>query len=285
MVGENFRELLFNILKVISNPNVYGKMVSRDLKSTVIYIDFESKAKTSYIFDALGELKQEYEDKNTTMHIAGRPILEGWLNHYLPRMFKILGISFLVISSVLYLTFRSKRGVILPLIDSSMATLWGMGTMKLLGLRLDPSTILVPFIILSLGISHSIHTMKRYYEEMDDPKRKSKHAIVSTMSHLFIPGLACVLTDGFGFLSLSLVPLPTIKSMAMASGFGILANFFTSFMFTPCILSFMHRPKILEVRREESHKWVDNILSRLSIFSLNKTCRRLVQVQEWYNRS
>ncbi|MFC1594171.1 RND family transporter [Candidatus Omnitrophota bacterium] len=275
---ENEQEMATFRAKIVYNPNVYGKMVSKDLKSTLIQVDFESRAKTSYIFNALDDLKEKYEDKNTKFFIAGRPILEGWLNFYLPRMFRVLLISFLVISCVLYFTFRSKRGVILPLVDSSLATLWGMGTMKLMNLRLDPSTILVPFIILSLGISHSVHTMKRYYEEMGDPKMKSKHAIASTMAHLFLPGIACVLTDGFGFLSLAIVPLPTIRSMAFASGFGILANFFTSFMFTPCVLSFMHRPKILEVRREETHEWVDAMLSKLSIFSLNKRAGTIIVV-------
>ncbi|MFC1704113.1 RND family transporter [Candidatus Omnitrophota bacterium] len=275
---ENEQEMAALRTKVVSNPNVYGRMVSKDLKSTLIQVDFESRAKTAYIFNALDDLKEQYEDENTKFYIAGRPILEGWLNHYLPRMFHILIISFMVISFVLYFTFRSKRGVILPLIDSTLATLWGMGTMKLMNLRLDPSTVLVPFIILSLGISHSVHTMKRYYEEMKDPKMKSKHAIANTMSHLFLPGIACVLTDGFGFLSLTLVPLPTIRSMAFASGLGILANFFTSFMFTPCVLSFMHRPKILEVKREETHEWVDAMLSKLSIFSLNKRAGTIIVV-------
>ena len=256
--------------RIKMDPNIYGKMVSRDFKSTFIQADFESSAKTSYIFSTLQGLKKKYEDSNTKIYIAGRPILEGWLNFYLPRMFKILWISFLAIVVVLYLTFRSKRGVILPLLDSSMATIWGMGAMKLLGLRLDPSTILVPFIVLSLGISHSVHTLERYYEEVRSPTMKSKHAIVNTMAHLFLPGIACVLTDGFGFLSLTIVPLSTIKSMALASGFGIFANFFTSFMFTPCVLSFLHRPKILAVKREEQHRWVDNLLSKISIFSLNK---------------
>lgn len=262
--------------KVLYNPNVYLKKVSKDLKSTLIQVDFESKVKTSFIFSELNNLKEKYEDENTTMYIAGRPVLEGWLNYYLPKMFNILIVSFIIVSVVLYLTFRSKRGVILPLIDSSMATLWGMGTMKLLGLRLDPSTVLVPFIVLSLGISHSVHTLKRYYEEMKTPHMKSKHAIVNSMSHLFIPGLACVLTDGFGFLSLMIVPLPTIKSMACASGLGIFANFITSFMFTPAVLSFMRRPKILEIEKEERHAWVDNFLKKLSIFSLNKKAGTIV---------
>lgn len=262
--------------RILNNPNIYGKIVSKDLKSTLIQVDFFSSASTSYIFNTLMKLKKKYEDENTKIYIAGRPILEGWLNFYLPQMFKILIISFLVIGVILYLTFRSKRGVILPLLDSSMATIWGMGAMKLLGLRLDPSTILVPFIVLSLGISHSVHTLKRYYEEMRNPKMKSKHAIINTMAHLFIPGLASCLTDGFGFLSLLLVPLPTIKSMALASGLGILANFLTSFMFTPALLSFMKRPKILEIEREERHKWVDNSLRQLSIFSLDKRAGTIV---------
>jgi len=264
--------------KVQMNPNVYGPMISKDLKSTLIQVDFESQAKTTYIFEQVNKLKKTYGDKNTRIYIAGRPVLEGWLNFYLPQMFRILIISFIVISVVLYLTFRSKRGVILPLIDSSMATLWGMGTMKLMGLRLDPSTILVPFIILSLGISHSVHTLKRYYEEMRDPKMKSKHAVVNTMAHLFLPGIACVLTDGFGFLSLVLVPLPTIKSMALASGLGILSNFFTSFMFTPCILSWLKRPRILAVQKEERHKWVDQWFKKLSVFSLDKKAGTIIVV-------
>ncbi|MBN2482918.1 MAG: MMPL family transporter [Candidatus Omnitrophica bacterium] len=275
---ENQEEMEAFRRNVLSDPNVYRRMVSEDMTSTLIYVDFTSKVRTSSIFRSLQELKTKYEDEHTYFYIAGRPILEGWLNAYLPKMLRILIISFLIISAVLYLTFRSKRGIILPLLDSSMATLWGMGTMKLMGLRLDPSTILVPFIVLSLGISHSVHTLKRYYEEMRNPRMKSKHAIVSTMAHLFIPGLACVLTDGFGFLSLMFVPLPTIKSMAFASGLGILANFFTSFMFTPAVLSFMHRPKILEIEKEEEHRWVDAMLLRLSVFSLSKRAGTIVVV-------
>jgi uncharacterized protein len=264
--------------KILYNPNVYGRMVSRDFKSTLIQVDFESKAKTSFIFDALQQLKKKYEDRDTAIYIAGRPILEGWMNFYLPSMFKILAASFIVLTLILYLTFRSRRGVILPLLASTMAAIWGMGIMKLLGLRLDPSTTLAPFIILSLGISHSIQVVKRYYEEMVDIKMKSKHAALNTMAHLFLPGSACVLTDGFGFLSLTLLPLPTIKSMALSAGLGVLANFFTVFIFTPCILSWMHRPKILEVKTEEKHKWVDKLLSLLSIFSLNKRAGTIIVI-------
>ena len=63
--------------KVQGNPNVYGRMVSRDLKSTLIQVDFESKTKTTYIFDKLQHIKETYEDVNTRIYLAGRPMLEG----------------------------------------------------------------------------------------------------------------------------------------------------------------------------------------------------------------
>ncbi len=259
--------------RIVLSPNVYIRMVSKDFKSTLIQADFQRGVSSRYIFNKLGEIKERESDKNTEIHIAGRPILEGWLDKYLPKMLKILILTLVVVSFILYLTFRSKRGVILPLLDSSMATLWGLGAMKLVGFRLDPTTILVPFLILSLGISHSIHFMKHYYEEMKDRQKTSPAAVKRTLEMLFVPGLTAVITDGFGFLSLILIPLGTIRSMALAAGFGIFSNFLTSFIFTPSLVSFMKHPKILEVRREEKHKIVDKLLARLVYISTHKMAR------------
>lgn len=272
-VPENELEMMSLRDKIVLSPNVYIRMVSRDFKSTLIQADFQRGASSRSIFSKLKEIKKREADDNTEVYIAGRPILEGWLDKYLPKMLKILILTALVVSVILYLTFRSKRGVILPLLDSSMATLWGLGTMKLLGFRLDPTTILVPFLILSLGISHSIHFMKHYYEEMKDRKKTSKAAVKRTLEMLFVPGLTAVITDGFGFLSLILIPLGTIRSMALAAGFGIFSNFLTSFIFTPSLVSFMKHPKILEVQREERHIIVDKFLGRLVHFSTHKKAR------------
>ncbi|GAH13081.1 unnamed protein product, partial [marine sediment metagenome] len=253
-------EMMYLRDKIVLSPNVYIRMVSSDFKSTLIQADFQRGVSSRRIFSKLQEIKERESDENTRIHIAGRPILEGWLDKYLPKMLKILILTLLVVSFILYLTFRSKRGVILPLLDSSMATLWGLGAMKLVGFRLDPTTILVPFLILSLGISHSIHFMKHYYEEMKDRQKTSSAAVKRTLEMLFVPGLTAVVTDGFAFLSLILIPLGTIRSMALAAGFGIFSNFLTSFIFTPSLVSFMKHPKVLEVRREERHKIVDKLL-------------------------
>ncbi|NQT00145.1 MAG: MMPL family transporter [Candidatus Omnitrophica bacterium] len=272
-VPKNDLEMMSLRDKIVLSPNVHIRMVSPDFKSTLIQADFQSGVSSRQIFSKLKEIQQREIDQNTKIHIAGRPVLEGYLDLSLPKMLKILLLTLLVVSFILYLTFRSKRGVILPLVDSAMATLWGLGTMKLIGFRLDPTTILVPFLILSLGISHSIHFMKHYYEEMKDRNKTSPDAVRRTLEMLFVPGLTAVITDGFGFLSLILIPLGTIRSMALAAGFGIFSNFLTSFIFTPCLISFMKHPKILEVRREERHIIVDRLLGKLVNLSTHKKTR------------
>ncbi|MFC1658090.1 RND family transporter [Candidatus Omnitrophota bacterium] len=260
--------------RIINNPNVYIRMVSEDFKSTLIQADFESGVSSRRIFRKLREIAQREKDANTEIYLAGRPILEGWLDFYLPRMLKILLFTVIIIGLVLYLTFRSKRGVILPLLDSCLSTVWAMGIITLLGFNLDPSTMLVPFLILALGVSHSVHSMKRYYEEMRDKARNSKQAVINSVSSLFVPGLTSVITDGLAFLSLLLIPIATIRNMAAVAGLGVLCNFPASFIFTPAVLSFLKRPKVLEVRREERHTLVDRLLKRIVFLAINKRARR-----------
>jgi hypothetical protein len=262
--------------RIINNPNVYIRMVSRDFKSTLIQADFESGVSSRYIFRKLQEIAQREEDTNTTIHLAGRPILEGWIDFYLPRMLGVLLFIVIVMGVILYLTFRSKRGVILPLLDSSLATLWAMGIITLLKIRLDPSTMLVPFLILALGVSHSVHAMKRYYEEMKHKSCSSGAAVVNSVSSLFVPGLTSIITDGLAFLSLMLIPIATIRNMAAVAGLGVLCNFPTSFILTPAILSFQKKPRILEVRKEERHTVVDRLLKRLVYLAINRRARRFV---------
>ncbi len=73
----------------------------------------------------------------------------------------------------------------MPMVSALMATVWGLGILALSGYGLDPATILVPFLILALGTSHSIQFIKRYYEEVGIfPERKK--ASLETLQSLFI---------------------------------------------------------------------------------------------------
>jgi hypothetical protein len=262
--------------KIIKNPLVYGPIASKDFKATLIQADFESDVSARKIFQILEAIKKQYEDPNHSIYISGQPLLQGWLDFYLPGMTSLFIITILAMSWIIYNAFKSKRGVFLPLVSAFMATLWGLGMTALFGFKLTPSTILAPFLVFALGVSHSVQFIKRYYEYMSKHKRNSKAAAIKITRNLFIPAFTGLLTDGIGPFTLFFVPLGMVKSLAIAIGFGILSIFFSTVILVPNLLSFMKPPKRLEVLKEERITLTNRILSYFAFLAVNKKSRYTV---------
>jgi len=255
---------------------VYGPIVSKDFKATLIQADFESDVSARDIFNTLQALKAQFEDKDYKIHIAGQPVLQGWLDYYLPRMTGLSLFTLIVMALVLYNIFRCKRGVLLPLFSAGMATLWGLGLMVSFGYKLTPSTILAPFLVFALGVSHSVQFIKRYYEYMSGRRSNSKAAAINITRSLFVPAFTGLLTDGIGPFALFIVPLEMVRSLALAIGFGILSIFFSTIIFVPNLLSFMKPPKRLEILKEERETLTNKILGYFAKIAVDKKSRWIV---------
>ncbi|MDD5005031.1 MAG: MMPL family transporter [Candidatus Omnitrophica bacterium] len=262
--------------RIVRNPLVYGPIVSKDFKATLIQADFESDVSARDIFNTLQGFKKQFEDKNHNIYIAGQPVLQGWLDYYLPRMAGLSLITLIVMAFVLYNFFHCKRGVFLPLISAGMATLWGLGLMVMFGYKLTPSTILAPSLVFALGVSHSVQFIKRYYEYMSKHKMNSKAAAIHITHSLFVPAFTGLLTDGIGPFTLFIVPLEMVRSLALAIGFGILSIFFSTVILVPNLLSFMKPPKRLEILQEERATLTNKILGYFAKLAVNKTSRWIV---------
>ncbi|MBM3254697.1 MAG: hypothetical protein FJZ08_00100 [Candidatus Omnitrophica bacterium] len=259
--------------KILKTPLAYGPLVSKDFKSTLIQADFESNVSSRKIFDVLQGLKKQYEDENHAIYISGQPVLQGWLDFYLPRISRLFLLTLLAMSLALFYAFKSKRGVILPLISASMATLWGLGLTALFGYKLTPSTVLAPFLVFALGVSHSVQFIKRYYEYMSREKRNSKAAAIQITRSLFVPAFTGLLTDGIGPLTLFTVPLGMVRSLAITIGFGVLSIFFTTVILVPSLLSYLKPPRRLEVIKEERSSLTNKILGYFAKLSVNRKSR------------
>ncbi|MBU0709190.1 MAG: MMPL family transporter, partial [Candidatus Omnitrophica bacterium] len=262
--------------KIIRNPLVYGSLVSNDFKAALIQADFESEVSARTIFKLLNGLKKQFEDKNHKIYLSGQPVLQGWLDYYLPRMLLLFPITLLAMSFALYNAFKSKRGILLPLISATMSTIWGLGLIALFGYKLTPSIILAPFLVFALGVSHSVQFIKRYYEYMSQHKKDSKAAAIKITRSLFIPAFTGLFTDGIAPFTLLAVPLGMVRSLAIAIGFGILSIFFTTNILVPALLSFMKPPKRLEIIREEKTTLTNKILAYFARLAVNKTSRWVV---------
>ncbi len=269
--------------KVIKTPLVYGPrgsaygpIVSKDFTSTLIQADFESNVSSRHIFKHLNEIIRAEEDDDHEIFLAGRPIMEGWFDFYLPSMFKVFLATIVIMAALLFIAFRSKRGLLLPMLAALMATVWGLGPLVLLGYHLNPGTILVPFLIMALAVSHTVQFVKRYYERIGRPRSDGRRAARDTLQSLLVPAAASLITDALGFLSLMIVPLTFIRSMALAAGIGVLSIFVIMITFVPALLSYLPRPPQPEVEREEKITLLNRMLGEIASMVTRRRGQALV---------
>jgi len=269
-------EMEFLKQSIIRNHLVYGPIVAKDFSATQILLDYYPDVPSRKIFKELNAIVEKEQSDTVTLYLAGRPVLEGWLDHYLPKLLRVFLGALLIMAFLLFLAFRSKRGIILPFIAAMMGVIWGLGILTLSGYHLDPATTLVPFLILAIGISHSIQFIKRYYEEIRIHPTDRKKAAQQTLEGLNVPVRASIVTDGLGFLSLLIVPLAMIKSLAITAGAGVLSLFFTVMTFIPAVLTYLPVPVKLEVEKEARTTFVDGFLSRLAGIGKHSVKRSIV---------
>ncbi|MFH0814172.1 MAG: MMPL family transporter, partial [Pseudomonadota bacterium] len=249
---------------IVRNNLVYGPIVAKDFSATQIILDYNPEVPSREIFKALNDIVAKEKDDQTNFYLAGRPILEGWLDYYLPKLLSVFLGTLMIMAILLFLAFRSKRGIILPFLGALMGVTWGLGVLTLSGYHLDPTTTLVPFLILAIGISHSIQFIKRYYEEIRVNPTDREKAAEQTLAALSNPVRASLFTDGLGFLSLLIVPLTMIKTLAIAAGAGVFSLYLTVVTFIPAILAYIPVPVKLEAEREARTNVVDKLLNRIA---------------------
>lgn len=234
---------------IVEDPDLFGSIVSRDLKGTVLIANFWDEKDYRSIYTALKELVAAEEDANTRFYLAGRPILLGEIEDQFWMISLLFGVAVLAMVSLLYIDFGLVRAVLLALSAGIMADIWGMGVATLLGFEMDVLAMTVPFIILALSHGHSVQILARYFLEVDqsgDRVQAGERAIAG----LLRPALASVTTDAAGFLTLALLPFPILKSMAVVASAGIAAIFVTTFIYIPTVSSYLPPPpKGIEERR------------------------------------
>jgi predicted RND superfamily exporter protein len=234
--------------RLTGDPLARNLVISQD--GTELAAVFPVKLATDYadllaaVDDAVRPLRAQYQ-----VHMTGAPIvMQTTKNALLQDVPKFLAMSALVILVALFLSFRSIRSIVLPLIVVGLGTLWTMGTMVLLGFKLTVVSIMAPPLVLTLGSSYSIHVLNQYYRDTgQDPDDKLWIAGAVRLVNPTV--LLAALTTIIGFSSLATATLRQIKEFGVATSIGIFYCMILALFFLPASLSIAHNPKPKEQER------------------------------------
>ncbi|OHE78231.1 MAG: RND transporter [Verrucomicrobia bacterium RIFCSPLOWO2_12_FULL_64_8] len=128
-----------------------------------------------------------------------------------------------------------------PVLCSLVAVVWQLGALTALGYGIDPFSILVPFLVFAIGVSHGVQKVCTFRNEMfkghDGPS-----AARSAFNQLVVPGVVALLTDAVGFLTMLVIKIGVIRELAITASLGVSVLVITNFFLLPILLSYLRLP-------------------------------------------
>jgi predicted RND superfamily exporter protein len=221
-----------------------GKLIAADYKSSIIFVPLmETDTKTgesldySELSEQLEELRSKYESDNISIHITGFAKVVGDLLDGLQQMILFFVLTIFICGSVLYWYTRCIRITIIVVSCSLTAVIWLLGLLPLLGYQLNPYSILVPFLVFAIGMSHGSQKMNGIMQDIG----RGCHKLVAaryTFRRLFLTGMTALITDAFGFAVLMIIEIQVIQDLAIIASLGVMTLIITNLILLPVILSY-----------------------------------------------
>ena len=228
---------------VLSNPLVYGTYVSRDLKATLITIDFIDRlVDYKIISNEVSDIVERHREEGFEISVIGEPILQGWVDRYLPETSLLFVASATTVFLLLFLVFtRSWYGVLIPAVSVTLSLTWALGMASLLRISLDPLGVVIAYIIIAQVVSYSIQSVNRF-DIVTGNTSSSQAAAQKSLSCLLRPGLLSVITDGGCKLTMALIPIMFIRKSAIIGSLWLFSIIITGVVLTPILLSWIRHP-------------------------------------------
>ncbi|NOR41007.1 MAG: MMPL family transporter, partial [Gammaproteobacteria bacterium] len=107
-----------------------------------------------------------------------------------------------------------------------------------LGFGLNAYSILVPFLVLAIGVSHGVQMVNAMGNQLDHGYSKLKAARLAFRA-LYIVGITALITDAFGFITLMIIEIEVIRDLGAAAGIGVAVIVLTNLVLLPVLFSFM----------------------------------------------
>ncbi|WP_158080988.1 RND family transporter, partial [Pelomonas sp. KK5] len=222
-----------------------GQLVAPDQRSSIVFVPLlDTDPRTGQALDlprvaaSLEALRAKYETRGVTLHITGFAKVVGDLVEGLRQILGFFAVAVLIAIAIVYGWTRCLRSTALVVACSLVAVLWQLGLLPLLGLALDPYSILVPFLVFAIGMSHGAQKMNGI---MQDIGRGTQRLVAArlTFRRLFVAGLTALLCDAVGFAVLLFIPIAVIRELALSASLGVAVLVFTNLILLPVLLSFV----------------------------------------------
>jgi uncharacterized protein len=267
---ESLERVRINVLR----STEIGRLISDNFKSSIVEtyvfstypsddverghvagetIDFKDMG--SILEGIRSEINAKYNGKYK-VYIIGEPKMIGDFIEGSSEIVKFGGIAMLITIVLLYMYARCWRAALMPLFTSLVAVIWMLGILSMMSRFEVPYgkvlvaghnievfsgiglfSMLVPFLLVAIGVSHSVQFVNAMAIEMSMGQDKLQACRRAFRSN-YLPGITALLTNAFSFLTMMLIPISAIKELAVTACIGTGVMIVLKLMLLPILLSY-----------------------------------------------
>ena len=295
----------FQILRnnILNNEMYKGSIVSEDETSTLIIFNLDNNSDVNAIAK---NVIQKTEELNLPekLYYIGSPMLLTYISDLMrDDLTNLLPLAFLVIAFILFLSFRSISGILLPLLIAIIAIVWSLGCMAFLDIKMSMISNNIPIILLAIGSAYTIHVINRINKVSQS---KEADVIATALAFVLIPLILAALTTIIGFVSFIFgAYLNMIVDFGIFTALGTLFASLLSIFFVPAILEVVNYKGKKNIKQKE-HSYITNyflkpinallikrpktilifwmVLIAISIVGMS-SIKRSVDIQEYFKKN
>ncbi|MNL97214.1 MMPL family protein [compost metagenome] len=239
-------QALDQVRRNIQRANMIGSFVANDFQSAIIRVpllerDPQTGQPLNYgaLTQALEtQVRQHFGAQGVTIRVIGFAQIIGDLLAAASDIALFFALTVGLISALLFWYCRCWRSTAVTVLTCLLTVVCQLGLLSLLGFGLDPYSILVPFLIFAIGISHAVQNINLMMSEMSlgvTPVEASRR----TFRALFIPGTTALLADAVGFITLLVIDIGVIQQLAITASIGVFVAIFTKMFLLPVLMSYV----------------------------------------------
>ena len=260
--GYDGSKQMLDVLKTnVFKSGQVGVLVGNDYRSAIVLASLQEKHPETGLPLDYKELSDALEDKvrtafnsdNIEIRIVGFAKVVGDLIEGASQIVLFFLLAVIITFVLLLLYSRCIRSTLAVLVFSICAVICQLGILNILGYGINPYSMLVPFLVFAIGVSHGVQIINAIIHHVATGCDHLQAAKLSFRA-LYIAGMTALVSDAIGFTTLMVIDIGVIRELAIAASVGVAVIIITNLVVLPIVISFIgvKAPSEIELKHERT---------------------------------
>lgn len=215
-----------------------GMLVDKDGTASAIFAEVDSAADRYELLQQSRDLLAAEQDGNDSLYLSGTALAQAVLGISTARdLARLVPAVIVVVGCMLMLAFRHPAPALFSLAEIGISLLWTIGLMGLSGQSVFVTTLVLPVILISVGVSDDVYALTHYFNHQRQANGESaENGVIDAFSRLIRPVSLTAISTVVGLLSLTVAGLEPLRVFGIYGAVAILFSTLFTFTLIPALL-------------------------------------------------